>query len=198
MGLLLPFILFIVPTTIAESKPLVPVAVQSEVGMGQELLIPSTISINSGMVTSGEVFTASIDLDVPPSNSLTAVTIDIEYDPTVLGSSGACFANTANFTLNLCNRSDGDGQPPDVFSYTAINVTGVNGVINLGAIPFTAVNPGTSALNIVVRTFEDGSGELPSVVNGSVQVQEPTATAVHLQSFSVPEFTTKMQAYSWF
>lgn len=142
-----------------------------------EPLSPSTITISSSTVQPGESLSVSIDLAVPAPNSLTALTIDIQYDPTVLTSDGTCFANTApaNFTLNLCNRSDGDGVPPDVFSYSAINVTGVNGMINLGSIPFVASSTGASDLIIVVRTFNDGSGETPITINGSVTVQDPTA-----------------------
>jgi hypothetical protein len=182
-GLFVVLTLVVIPSTLAAGKPVIPDEGQAGQGMPREPLIPSTITINSGTVAVGEIFTASIDLDVPAANNLTAITIDVQYDPTVLASDGTCLVNTTDFTLNICNRSDGDGQPPDVFSYTALNVTGVNGVINLGKIPFTGLSAGTSDLTIVVRTFDDGSGESPNVVNGSVQVDEPTA--IHLHNFSI-------------
>ncbi|MFZ0546726.1 MAG: LamG-like jellyroll fold domain-containing protein [Candidatus Promineifilaceae bacterium] len=145
--------------------------------------VPSTITVGSGGVAPGESVTIPITVVVPVSNNLTAATLRFQYDPTVL-TFDSCATNNSDFTLNICNQSDGDGTPPDVVSFSAIAVIGVNGTLNLGTITFTGNNLGTSDIVIVADTFEDGSGEAPVLNNGTVDVESPTAITLSQMSAS--------------
>ena len=142
-----------------------------------ESMIPSTIAIGSGIIGSGEAVTVSLDLVMPAPNAVDALTIHIEYDPNVLGFDN-CDRNGPGFITVLCNQSDGDGQAPDVVSFTAIAIPGVTGSVNLGTITFTGSSIGTSNLVIIPETFSDGSGETPSTTDGAIQVQGPTAVTM--------------------
>jgi hypothetical protein len=139
--------------------------------------VPSTITIGSGVTAGGDPITVPITIDVPPDNNLTAATLRIQYDPTTL-TFDSCATNNDDFDFNLCNRSEGDGVPPDVVSFSAISVLGVNGTLELGTITFIGNNVGSSSLVIVAETYEDGSGEPPITVDGTVDVEEPTAVTM--------------------
>ncbi|MFZ0545925.1 MAG: cohesin domain-containing protein [Candidatus Promineifilaceae bacterium] len=149
--------------------------------------VPSTISIESGVISSGETITVSIDLNIPTPNSLSAATLRFEFDPTVIRFD-SCATNNTDFQLNLCNLSESDGVSPDVVSFSAISVFGIAGDINLGTITFTGTDVGTSPMTIVADTFEDGSGEAPLIMDGTIEVQSPTA--ITLSSISVKSSTT--------
>ena len=62
------FVLLILATAVL-ALSLVPAA-----GASQNGLVPTTVTIDSGIIGIGETFTTSIDLSVPAANSLTAVT----------------------------------------------------------------------------------------------------------------------------
>jgi hypothetical protein len=149
-----------------------------------ELVVPATITIGSGVTASGDPLTVPITLDVPPGNNLTAVTLRIQYDPNVL-MFDSCVVNNVDFDFNLCNRSEGDGVPPDIVSFSAISIFGVNGTLELGTITFVGSNVGSSSLVLVAETFEDGSGEAPIIVNGTIDVEEPTAVNMDQMSAAV-------------
>jgi hypothetical protein len=144
---------------------------------GPDAAVPSTITIGSGVTAGGDPITVPITIDVPPDNNLAALTLHIQYDPAVL-TFDSCVVNDDDFDFNLCNRSEGDGVPPDVVSFSAISVLGVNGTLELGTITFIGNNGGNSSLVIVAETYEDGSGEAPITVDGTVDVEEPTAVTM--------------------
>jgi hypothetical protein len=146
-------------------------------GKAPEAALPSSITIGSGVTSAGISVTVPITIDVPPTNLLTAATIRIEFDPAVISFDG-CTTNTAPFTLNICNLSDGDGVNPDVVSFSAISVLGTNGSFNLGTITFTGGSTGTSNLVILPETLDDGSGEAPVTIDGSIEVTGPTAVSM--------------------
>jgi hypothetical protein len=106
-----------------------------------------------------------------------AATIRIQYDPTTL-IFDSCTTNNADFDFNLCNRSEGDGNPPDVISFSAISAFGVNGPLQLGTITFSGNSSGASSLVIVAETYDDGSGEAPVTIDGTVEVGGPTAVTM--------------------
>jgi hypothetical protein len=144
---------------------------------GPKAAVPSTITIGSGVTAGGDPITVPITIDVPTDNNLTALTLHIQYDPTVL-TFDSCAVNDDDFDFNLCNRSEGDGIPPDVVSFSAISAFGTNGILELGTITFIGNNVGSSSLVIVAETYEDGSGEPPITVDGTVDVEEPTAVTM--------------------
>jgi hypothetical protein len=156
----------------------------SSPGKSPEAAVPSTITIGSGTTPVGQPITVPITIDVLAPNLLTAVTIRIEFDPAVLSFDG-CAANTIPFTLNICNLSDGDGVNPDVVSFSAISVLGTNGSLDLGTITFNGSSAGTSSLVIVPETLDDGSGETPITIDGSIDVEEPTAVSMGQMSAAV-------------
>ncbi|MFZ0545348.1 MAG: cohesin domain-containing protein, partial [Candidatus Promineifilaceae bacterium] len=180
---------------VVETAVSIPQNQSSGDGKAPEVMVPSTIVIGSGMVAPGESVTVPITITVPAANSFTAATIRIQYDPTVL-TFDSCSTNTSDFDFNLCNRSDGDGVPPDVVSYTAIAAFGVNGTLPFGTITFVGNQLGTSSLTIVVSTYEDGSGEPPVTMDGTMQVQDPTAvTASNLSAAGVSSKTAVMDLF---
>ncbi|MFZ0546704.1 MAG: cohesin domain-containing protein [Candidatus Promineifilaceae bacterium] len=146
-------------------------------GKAPEAAVPSTITVGSGVAAPGETVTVPITVVVPISNSLTAATLRFQYDPTIL-TFDSCATNNSDFDFNLCNRSEGDGVPPDVISFSAISAFGVNGTLQLGTITFVGNTEGTSSIVIVPETFQDGSGEAPVVNNGTVDVESPTAVTM--------------------
>jgi hypothetical protein len=130
----------------------------------------SLIETGSAVIDQGQMTTIAITATVPTTASLNAFTIHIEFDPTILGYN-AC-AVGGPFT-GPCNLSDGNGVPPDVVSFSAVNVTGVNGVLTLGTITFNGDSPGSSALHIVVSTWSDGNPDPPVTSDGQITVQSP-------------------------
>jgi hypothetical protein len=144
---------------------------------GPEAVVPSTISIGSGVTAVGVPITVPLTIDVPPTNNLMAATLRIQYDPTTL-TFDSCATNNDDFDFNLCNRSEGDGNPPDVISFSAISAFGVNGTLQLGTITFSGNSSGASSLVIVAETYNDGSGEAPVTIDGTVEVEAPTAVTM--------------------
>ncbi|MFZ0546642.1 MAG: hypothetical protein WAM60_14445 [Candidatus Promineifilaceae bacterium] len=138
----------------------------------------SLIEVGSATILQGQTGTIAITATVPSTASLNAFTVHIEYDPTILGYVGCSVGS--DFT-GVCNRSDDDGTPPDVVSFSAVNPVGINGVVELGEMTFNGTSFGTSALHIVVGTWSDGNPDEPILIDGQVIVQgitpSPTFTS---------------------
>lgn len=129
----------------------------------------STLIVGSDTVGIGEQISIPLSVSVPIENSLEALTVRVQYDPDVVGYAN-CVANTTDFDLNICNNDDSDGVPPDSVAFSAIAITGVNGVLLVGEITFTGESAGISELTIVVDAFQDGSGLPPSTMDGTLTV----------------------------
>jgi hypothetical protein len=107
----------------------------------------SNIHIESGSVAVGETKTLPVWVTVSDNYNLTAVTLDIAFDPTIVAFND-CVTNESTFDLTLCALQDGDGQPPNVVSVTALSVSGVNGELFLGEVAFTGLQQGITNLSL--------------------------------------------------
>ncbi|MFZ0545430.1 MAG: cohesin domain-containing protein [Candidatus Promineifilaceae bacterium] len=143
----------------------------------QPSMAPSTIHIGSGEAAVGESLTIPVQVNVPDGNSLTAVTLDIAFDPAVVEFTD-CEANSTDFSLSLCNLSEGDGNSPDIVSFTALAVVGVSGDLSLGNVTFTGLAEGITNLTLTARAFDDGSGVTPVMEHGTLTVGDGSLSSV--------------------
>ena len=171
-GALLLFLLalYLLPTTAASGPGHAPLQAAS-------ILSPTTgslIEIESKTYNVGQSRTVVITATVPPTASLDAFTIHVEYDPAIINYNNFCIVGSL-FT-GVCNESDGDGFPPDVVSFSAVSVTGVNGVVRLGELAFAGTGVGTTPLHLVVATWNDGNPDPPVTIDGQITIN-PAATS---------------------
>lgn len=153
----------------ARGSSITPIAHPKSSMLKEPLLEPSAIAIGSGTINMGEQITVPISLSVPAPNLLVAITLRVEYDPTIVDFV-SCSANTSDFTAALCNQNDGNGEPPDSVAFTALSVTGVNGELVLGEIAFLGAGVGTTDLHLIAEVVDDGSGESPILIDGYITV----------------------------
>ncbi len=134
----------------------------------------STIRINADSVGVGETVIVPVQVNVPAHSSLTAVTIDITYNPNLVAFDG-CQTNDSAFDLSLCavqENQEGDGKDGTLstVSITALAVAGQNGQLLLAEVGFKGLVAGVTDLNLTVSAFEDGSGHQPRLIDGRLQV----------------------------
>ena len=137
----------------------------------------ATVTMESGSVPPGGSETVrlkALNVDAP---GIGAVTIDIQYDNTVVGAS-ACAPDVGNrLDLDQCKLDYG----PSKMRMTGISVAGALGDIALADITFQAIgNPGEcSPLVIQVATLADPEGTpiTHTVQDGQLCVSSPTPTS---------------------
>ena len=134
---------------------------------------PATVTIGSGTVLPGEQLTVPLEALAVPDGGLAAATVDILYDPSVVGVVRCDDDPNDVFDVSPCN-------PHFAFNtvrLAVISMGGVSGDLLLANITFRAVgSPGqVSPLDVVVVTFADTEGaDIPfSDRDGSIAIRTP-------------------------
>lgn len=179
--------LHIVVTTFLDGTGQPPIKVDGQITVTTGEPLRTVVSVGSDALYLGDTTFPVIPilLDIPANNLLLALTVRIEFDPTIIDFV-SCTSNTADFDANLCNNDDNDGVPPDSVAYAAVSTAGVNGVLLLGALEFQGLSIGVSDLHLVLEVIEDGHYD-PALVDGSVSVLEPPYSILFVGSGAARE-----------
>jgi hypothetical protein len=133
----------------------------------------TTIKVDSGEVGLGQTKTLPIWVHVPEANNLTAITLDITFDSSIVTFVG-CQTNESAFSLSLCALQEGQEEGGESYqktvSITALALNGVRGDLLLAEVEFTGHTSGITQLTLNSRAFEDGSGNGPHLRHGRLQV----------------------------
>ena len=142
----------------------------TDVDIGPAGSRPAVLSVGSGRLEVGETVTIPVSAYIPPNTTgLSALTVDITYDPAIVEYVG-CQADETQFSLSLCNLSNGEAKESATVTFSALAVVGVTGDLSLGNITFTGRANGHSRLALSPRTLQYGSERPPHLSPGRLMV----------------------------
>jgi hypothetical protein len=132
--------------------------------------VGATVRVDSASVSAGGSVTVGLDALSVPTPGVAAVTIDVQYNNTVVDAT-ACTQSSGGLVCNV-------NYAPDKVLVTGASAYGVTGNITLAEITFRAIGqPGQcSALDVQIVTFADPNGEPISVSaqDGQICISGPT------------------------
>ncbi len=134
--------------------------------------VPTTIGVETQQITVGETATFPVSAVVPTMDNLSAATIAIYYDPTLVSATDCQIDGSL---IGACNPAyDNDGFAPDVLLFSVIAPMGATGAFDLADITLRGEAVGNGTLTIDVRSLRNADGEdlLVTTQDGSTQVTQ--------------------------